>query len=208
MPATPKKTAAAAVKKAPPKVGQSSKAANRAAAPKAGKYNLGSFAAPVGELYDLRVPSGALCQAKRPGVQGLLKAGLLDKFDSLTALVQTEHIEPNSSTTGKKGAAEAAAIAGNPKAVTEGFALIDALVVEVVVQPALYNPHPLEGETEEATQRRVGQEILEGKISTEAIDLVDKIFIMNWAVGGSGDLEAFRQGLGEGLDDLSKLQGL
>lgn len=195
-----KATPAAAVKKAPPKK-RTPAVAKGDAVPGVGKYNLGHQAA-QDDLHDVRVPSGALCQARRPGIKGLMKAGLLDSFDTLTALVQNEHIEPNSLQPGTKAKADKLP---DPKAVEEGFALVDRLVVAVVVQPALYDPHLQKGETEEKREKRIAEAILEGKLSVEQVDLVDKMFLMNWAVGGSADLESFREGFGETLADISKL---
>jgi len=220
MPATPAKKTAA--KKAAP----AKKAATRVAAKPpvrkapandpfgklqadlepASKYNLGVATADSGErLWDLKVPSGALCQVRRPGVPGLVAAGILDSVDSLSALVQTEHIAPNDAKGQKAGAV---AIANSPDAMAAGFALVDKLTAYTVVQPAIWVDYRFKGESDVDWNAR--QQDAEARRATKVsdVDIVDRLFIMQWAVGGSDDLKAFREGFGSSLDDLARLQGL
>lgn len=183
------------------------RAGRRAAEPEAPKYTLGIQAAtPIEQLYDLRVPSGALCQVRRPGVQGLIKSGILDSFDSLTALVKTEHFDRNDPAAKEKAdSAAATAFAEDPSQVLAGFAMIDRLVAAVVAQPALWADSKGPKETDAAYAARAAEAERDGAIPCSNVDLEDRIFIMNWAVGGSADLAEFREGLGSTLADLPKL---
>jgi hypothetical protein len=85
--------------------------------------------------------------------------------------------------------------------VIAGLALVDRLVCWVVIQPALFDPHVLDEDGIRAA-------LEDGKRSVEQVDLLDRIFIMQWAVGGSADLEAFRKEWGESMAGLELLSGL
>lgn len=183
----------------------SKKAAAKAAA--AGGYTLG--AKDSSDLHDLTLPSGATCQARRPGVQGFIKAGVLDSFDSLTALVQTEHIEKKS-TRPQKVTKEQALEAGmalmqNPDKLNAGFQMIDKLVAYTVTQPSVWIDYQMIGESDLDWAKRQEEP---GQVGVRDIDLEDKLFLMQWAVGGSNDLAAFREGLPAGVDTLAAIQSL
>jgi len=171
--------------------------------PAAGGYTLGTKGG-SDSLFDLTVPSGATCQVRRPGVHGLIKAGILDSMDSLTALVQTEHIDR--ANVGARKAAEAKAVgkfAGDMSQVSAGIELIDVLCCYVVVQPALYRPADYEKDG-----KHFGEEIPAGAVSVLDTDIIDRMFILQWAVGGTTDLSAFRKELGSVLDDIPSLQNI
>jgi hypothetical protein len=166
-----------------------------------GKYGFGQASA--NGLHDLKLPSGGLCQAKRPGVNGMIEAGILDNFDQLTALVQTEHIGPNTpSARTKVTPAQAQALGQSFMADKEklqaAISMMDKLVAYVVVQPPVWIDYKLtEDETDEAFAARQAEAEDEGRVGASIVDLDDKTFIMNWALGGSSDLAAFRQGTKE-----------
>src|SRR6478609_789269 len=137
MPTSKPRPAAAPAKKA---------TAKKATAP-AGGYTLGQNTEAVEEgLFDLTLPSGATCQARRPGVQGLLAAGMLDSFDQLSSLVATEHIQKKTpagmaqaAKVSRDQAAQAAAgLMADPAKLITGMQLVDKLAAYCVTQPEVW----------------------------------------------------------------------
>lgn len=166
-----------------------------------------------GSVTDLTLPSGETCSARRPGVQGLIAAGLLDNFDQLTALVQTEHIEKHSNrpvaareqlTDAERVQAGLALIKDQDK-LHAGFMLIDKLVAFIVTEPRVWIDYQTKDEDDEAFQRRLELAEASGAIGVRDIDLNDKVYLVNWAVGGSSDLESFRQGLQSGMAPMAAM---
>lgn len=174
--------------------------AKKAASP-ANKYNMGMKSnVSESDLHDLTVPSGALCQARRPGVQGLISIGLLDSLDSLSALVKTEHFDR------VEGRAKPEQSPADIKAgMVAGMELIDKIALYCVLQPEL-KPEPDRNDPKswdegaETEGERKGK--VPGLIYVDDVDLFDKMFIMQWAAGGSEDLETFRSGWSETLGTL------
>jgi hypothetical protein len=159
-------------------------------------------------LHDLELPSGEVCQAKRPGVQGLVKAGVLHSLDSLTSIVQSETI-PKAE--GKPLAKDKSvqAIMEDPDKFNKMMEQTDKIVMFVVVQPKIHpNTRPVMQDIiddgvklgEEAVMKD-GEPVLEEipleerdpeLVYIDYIDPMDKMYIMNFAVGGSVDLQSFR----------------
>lgn len=180
---------------------------------KAKSYTLGSKAAKNSGLHELTLPSGETCQARRPGAQGLIEAGLLDNFDELTALVQTQHIEPNSpkgiaareKVTKEDEDAAAVALMADPEKLGTAFSLIDRLTVYVVTAPLLWvdyklkvkDPAAKDGErveTDEEFSKREEDATKNKLVAVRLVDLDDKMWLLGWAMGGQPDLKGFREG--------------
>jgi hypothetical protein len=189
---------------------------------KAEKYAATSWGAE--HLTDLEMPSGQLAQVRRPGITGLIKAGLLDSLDSLTALVKTEHIdrvEKGKPTTPEITAEDIRALAQDKDKLIETLDLMDRVVEYVVVQPVVLRPveRDEQGNPLKMWKGRLddnGDQIMEeipipddkrvaGQVYTEMVDASDKIFIFQFVVGGVRDLEQFRQEFGETLGSLESL---
>jgi hypothetical protein len=170
------------------------------------KYTLGKSS----DLQDLILPSGATCQARRPGVQGLIAAGLLDSFDDLTSLVKTEHLDTKSlkgiASTPKITAEDTKAaidlLSGDQTKLHAAFLMIDRLTAYVVTQPKVWIDYRLmvdvdgvkREENDEEFAKREAMATEQDAIAVRLIDLDDKVFLMQWAVGGSSDLTLFREG--------------
>lgn len=170
-------------------------------------------------LMDLECPSGQLCQVRRPGVAGLVKAGVLDSLDSLSALVKTEHVDRV-----EKGkdphvtAEEIRALANNKAGLISAMNLADQIAVYCVTQPKLEPVplvrNPVTGEPELDDDMQPIEIPLEGRARTrlddpsvplvyvDQVDLMDKMFILQFVVGGVTDLESFREGFTETLGGL------
>lgn len=130
-----------------------------------------------GELHELTVPSGQDCLVRRPGVEPLIEIGLLDKVDGLTGLVDQKHIKR---VKGEKSV-DIDSLAKDKDSLLNVIKTVNDIIVHVVVEPEVL-PVP-----EEGTKRDPES------VYVDDIDLNDKMFIFNYAIGGTSDLEQFRQ---------------
>lgn len=128
---------------------------------------------------DLQMPSGQVALVRRPGLQQLMIEGVLHKMDNLTNLVDKKYI--------KKGGGkpsdniDVSGLMSDPSAMAEIMHTVDRVLCAVVLRPHVEM-------TPNDPTRRVA-----GVIYADSIDLQDKMFIFNWSVGGSKDLESFRR---------------
>lgn len=190
-------------------VKKAAKAAPKKAVP-AGGYSIGRGSSPT-DLVDVELPSGNICQARRPGVQGLIGAGLLDSLDELTALVQTEHIDPKTPSgmaaaqrvTAKQAEDATQALLADKDKLETAFTLIDRITAYVVVQPPVWVDYKLKVsdpgqesriETDDEFNRREEAAAKAGAIAVREVDDEDKMFLLQWCVGGTSDLAGFRPG--------------
>lgn len=143
-------------------------------------------ASDIGGLEDITVPSGQRCQVKRPGVEGLMIGGVLASVDTLTAMVEVKHVKrAKAAQRGKRYDPEAeqakalAEMSKDPEKLKTAIEMINQVTCFIVVQPHL-EPVPEDGEREK------------GVIYVDQVDLNDKLFLFQYAVGGTRDLERFR----------------
>lgn len=150
---------------------------------------------------DITVPSGQLCLARRPGVQGLVAAGVLDHIDSLTALVDEKHIKRAQ---GKQVVdIDVKALAKDPKKLIEVLEVVDKIVCHVVLKPGIKpSPKcsvckkPIEWHAwapPDEVDHEPDIDIEDGVIYAFQVDLGDKMFLVNFAAGGTRSLERFRR---------------
>ncbi|WMI33125.1 tail assembly chaperone [Microbacterium phage RikSengupta] len=150
-------------------------------------------------LHDLELPSGETCQVKRPGVQGLIKAGVLHSLDTLTSIVQTETIPKAQGLPVKN---DIKAIVEDPEKFGAMMGVVDKITLFVVTQPPLLsNLRPVLDENDEPVLKD-GEPVMEEiplqerdkeAVYVDYVDENDKMFIMQYAVGGSADLTEFRE---------------
>lgn len=159
------------------------------------------------EGYELEVPSGNTCLVRRPGPQVFMQAGNIP--NSLLA-----HILPLLEDAQKKGAEgdktplpEAALaemqkdILDDPQKLQDMFAMVDRVALQCVIEPVVL-PVPLwtatDFEGQLCTEEMIGQQALSKKMAdnlyVDDVDFEDKIYIFNFAVGGTADFERFRLG--------------
>lgn len=160
-------------------------------------------------LVDLTVPSGQLCSVRRPGVEGLIRQGLLKKTDSLTSLVDNKHIKR------VKGQQQinVSSLMQDMDALLNVMDTVDQIISYVVVQPHLVRPVKtvpvLDDEQSEAGEtKEVPLEEHERQadvIYTDYVSIEDRMFIFQYAVGGSKDLEQFRKRFNESAGGLASL---
>lgn len=144
--------------------------------------------------FELELPSGSVCLANRPGAQGLIKAGLLDSMDQLTALVQTEHIDSND----PRQMSEAVKVLSSDLGkMAEGLEMVDRCIAFVVQEPKVWLDERILGADGEPRSGTDGKPLYyersEDRIYADMVDLEDKMFIFNWALGGTADLKSFRE---------------
>lgn len=150
----------------------------------------------VGGMEDLEVPSGQLCLVRRPGMEGLIKAGVLRNIDSLSALVGEKHIKK-----AKKGAAgdpkvNVDSILKDPKALENILRTVDKVITHCVVKPEIHMA------PNDVTLRKPGV------VYSDMVDINDKMFIFNFVMGGTRELESFRGGLGDALGGVEAGEGV
>jgi hypothetical protein len=150
-------------------------------------------------LHDLEVPSGQLCQVRRPGVEGLMRENVLPRIDRLTDLVDKKHVRRVREGKQISDSIDLASLAADQDQLLELLSIADRVVEAIVVQPLILRP-VVRGEHGELMLDADGKEIMlqpadrqPGVVYTDYIDANDRMFIFNYAVGGSADLERFRQ---------------
>jgi hypothetical protein len=135
----------------------------------------------IGGMDDITVPSGQLCLVRRPGMEGLMKAGVLHNVDSLSQIVNEKHLKR---VQGKPtNEIDMSSLMQDDKGMDEVMNVIDKVICHCVVQPVVHRT------PNDVTNRKPGV------IYADMVDLVDKLFLFNYVVGGTRDLESFRSGL-------------
>lgn len=129
---------------------------------------------------DLTCPSGQLCQVRRPGLEGLMREGILNQLDVLTPLIEQHRDKVKGKKATKASDVDVSALLADPDKMANVLHLLDRVTVHCVVQPAI------EMTPNDPTRRQPGV------IYADMVDMEDKTFILNFALGGSSDLERFR----------------
>lgn len=140
----------------------------------------------------LVVPSGNTCLVRpSSGLDMFVRNGSIP--NSLMPIVQ-EAISK-----GKPPSAQELTLENNPDLLESILELTDTACVFMVMDPVV-KPVPTDdkGEVIPFSQREKGDFLYVDEILFE-----DKMFIFNWAVGGTTDLETFRKELGAGLEPVS-----
>jgi hypothetical protein len=171
------------------------------------------------ELFiDLLVPSGQLCQVRRVGPVGLIKAGLFEHLDFLGAAVgdhiaaaEEQTLPPSQRTPRSQNVAPEEALRifqEHPEQITNSLDLIGRVMELVVVQPKVVRPvvrddHGQPRLNAQGEEIPLADEAREPDVVyTDYIDMMDQMFIFQFVVGGTRDLETFRQEYGDVLAGL------
>jgi len=128
----------------------------------------------------LVVPSGNTCLVRTPGMQVFIKQGLIP--NSLMPIVQ------EAMNKGKAPKNLEFDPDKNPELLNEMMDLMDAVTVYCVIEPKV--------EPEPATEDERRDDVL----YVDEVDFNDKMFIFQYAVGGTADLAKFREELGEHME--------
>lgn len=162
---------------------------------------------------DLELPSGETCLVRRPGPQTLIAAGVLDSFDSLTALVGAKLNEIDGKT--EVSASALQTLAGQQANINAALGMVDKVVEFVVLEPKVLRPIRRDDVTGQPFLDSQGKEVPlsdqerdEKRLYTDDVDLADRMFILQFSVGGSADLERFRDETASLVGSVEALEGL
>lgn len=140
---------------------------------------------------DLTVPSGQTCRVKKVDLQIFLKTGRVP--NSLRKII-------DQAMSGKEfkdeELLENLMNGGDPAVLNDMIKLVDTVCLDVVLEPKLHPvPYPDEPELDEDGDPIPVpfDERDEDTIYVDEIDLGDRMFIFSFAVGGTADLEKFRE---------------
>lgn len=166
-------------------------------------------------LVDLDCPSGQLCQVRRLGADGLIRAGLFDKLDILGSVVG-DHIDEAEGRPKKPQtqAEQVQDLMANKEKLGAAMELIDQVASHVVVQPQLWRAIRVDDagkpvlDDEGDEQPLPEEERVPGRIYTDMVELEDKMFIFQFVVGGSADLATFRKEFGGMLGGMAISQSI
>lgn len=169
------------------------------------KYILTGWGRQVFE--DLECPSGQLCQVRKPGVEKLISAGILDSADTLSTLVNQKHIQR---VKGKAPEVDGAALLKDPRNMMNILNLVNKAVVHMVIQPTVLPITVLEkdsngNEVERPLRDNEREEEINGRVYVDSIDMIDRMFIFQYATGGSLNVEQFRSKFDEVVGGMASL---
>lgn len=163
---------------------------------------------------DLLLPSGNVARIKQMSPQTFLSSGVLP--DPLSAII-------NSAVHSKQGLPpeKMEEMADDPEKIQASLELFDRVLVHVAVMPVIKMPPTCVecGEYYNVDGRHSDERAdefhhyIEGKRSpdilyADTVSLQDKIFVFQYCMGGTRDLEKFRSELPAGLGGLSHKQDL
>jgi hypothetical protein len=181
------------------------------------KYGLGKRG---GEEFEHKLPSGEECLMRAISIEDMLEMGITDRIDSLSAIVQVEHIDRVAGKSSPGTDHAVATLAALNPSTAEGRAallsllkdkerwtnlldFVDKVVLKAVVEPSVYDGR---------SGDQVPHHVLENGVDVHAVDLQDKLSIMNAAMtrlqGGVVAAEPFREGREDDVADVPDVEGL
>jgi hypothetical protein len=179
-------------------------------------------AAAAGTVEFLTLPSGQTCRVRRIGIEGMIEAGLLTEGDSLMAIVDEKHVKRARNNEGKNpkvkdlsDRASAVEIMRNPEMLKKVVFFVDQTLPVVVVEPSIrahfkiLSPAKNQGDLPETAMIPI-EERDAGFVYTDQVGLEDKMFIFQYCVGGTRDIETFRTQSADavaGVDDGEGVRG-
>lgn len=154
---------------------------------------------------DLETPSGQLCQVRMPGVQQMVAAGVFESIDTLTSVISEKHIKRVQGRNQKQGQPveiDTSSLMKDPQNLVKVFEVVDKVVEHMVLKPEVRRPV----KKVEGTEVPLAFDDREDHVVyTDKIDLMDRMFIFQYAVGGSTDVESFRQQFKQGVGGMAAL---
>jgi len=135
----------------------------------------------------IRVPSGNVALVKRAGLQVFLAQGIIP--NSLMEFV-TKSLKGN-----YKPKVEDLDL--SPDTMRDMMSLVDAVTVQSCIEPRVWPiPQDVKGNGMQSEYRD------QDKLYVDEVDVEDKMFIFNYAVGGTADVESFRKEFAAVVDDV------
>lgn len=148
---------------------------------------------------ELRVPSGQLCLVRTVGVPGLIEAGILSHVDSLTSIVSDEFIKKNEA---GNPVLDIPGITDSEGAVKSIMEVMSKVVCLAVVEPKVYEVPMKHEDPDDPESPLVEDERVEGRVYIDTVDEEDQVFIFQAVIGGTQDLEQFRDLVSELVGSL------
>lgn len=144
---------------------------------------------------EVTLPSGNVCLARRPGPAEILQSGLMP--DSLMPII-------NEAIRSGKGMPKDVEkdLLGDPQQLFELMEGMDKAIVAIVVEPPVLYHKELSPEGKWVLIPEDDRDT-EAYIYTDEIDEEDKMFLFNFAVGGTRDLDQFRRESAERLGNVA-----
>lgn len=136
----------------------------------------------------IRVPSGNMALVKRPGMQVFLSQGIIP--NSLMGFISDAL---------KSGKPQVQDLEINQDTMKDLMRLVDQVTVQCCIEPEV-NPVPVDNKDNALLKDYRDPE----KLYVDEVDVEDKMFIFNYAVGGTTDVESFREKLTTSMDDLQR----
>lgn len=133
------------------------------------------------EAITVDVPSGNTCRALKQGMQAFVKAGVVP--NSLLPVVLQSIKSGNTPDFDK--------IEKDPQKVMDAVRLMDSVCVHIMVEPRVLPCPPQEDVKSEFYDPDFERD--EDALYVDQVDITDKVFLFQWACGGTSDLERFRE---------------
>lgn len=133
----------------------------------------------------VELPSGNVALVSKPDLRKFLHGG--DVPDSLTQLVRAQISEDQ-----EKIKKEQEQIAEREGMLEDFFNYMDYIVTQTVIEPTLLPVPTRENEDGELEDVPHDERDLDAGLYIDEVDFDDKLFLFNFAIRGSKDLESFR----------------
>lgn len=156
----------------------------------------------------LPLPSGLVVRARRVELQTYLKKSSGDVYNPLMGIVgealeKGQMIDPVKAIQGEEGNV-------NLEKLNDMYEIVNGMVMAMCVDPVVY-PEPVFDENNAASIEDIGQPIPleddardEDLLYIDEFDDEDKMFLFQWAVGGTDDVARFREEALSSMDALAK----
>lgn len=163
---------------------------------------------PDEKVEQLTLPSGQTCLAKRPGLESLMFSGHLLDLDTLTATVDKKHIRRVRGGNGVSDGVDIdpASILKDPDALRKIIRLADSLLPQIVVEPKVAIHYTTDDEDVDHPIPKESRK--PGLIYTDQIHYEDKMFLMQFGIGGTRDAEQFREQSGQAVASVVPIEGV
>lgn len=153
---------------------------------------------PSGSEETHELPSGQVVVARKIAIQQLLEAGVLAEADALTSLIGSKHLSTQAS--------DVVQIAmKDPRAFGALMMMVDRALPLIVVEPEVLL-HFTTSDSGETAIIPFGER--EEGVYTDQIDLADKMWLLNWAVGDLNKLARFRGESDSAVATVADVEGV
>jgi len=142
---------------------------------------------------ELTMPSGQTCAGRKVTVEGMIKTGMLASVDGLTAMVEKYTRKVRGGKGVPDGEVIDESIIRDAEALESLMMMVDQMIPHIVVSPVVHLHFTIQtvGKTK-VTKLIPAEDRQAGRIYTDQIELDDKMWLFNWAVGGLAAFSSFR----------------